>query len=100
LAYVGVPLLTIVLLDFGLALLALPGQVRPVAVSAMINVVNVFRDQSDNWQLLLQAAMLVAVVPLAKRGHDGLALYFGAFGARGLWIWLTNPNHLLYALHW
>jgi Flp pilus assembly pilin Flp len=100
LAYVGVPMLTIILLDVGLALLAVPGQTRSAQVNAMIAVVNVFRDQSDTWQAILQAAMLLAVIPLAYRGRDDLALYLGAFGARGVWLWLTGTNRPLAALGW
>lgn len=112
LAYHALAVVTFVVLDFAatlpttghiLAQLGLAAGTDSLGVelaSQLSKASDLFNRMMAPWHLLLEGLAVVAVVWLARRGRDILALYLGLFGATSLWLEVTNPGRPLARLTW
>lgn len=88
--------------QFFLGILAIALAIYPVdwvlpAVQQLSGVVGLLGSDQGRlpWQLLIDGLALAAALPLARRGHGGLALYLGIFGLLSLRTELTAPDRPL-----
>jgi hypothetical protein len=99
-AFQSVSVVTVILYSVALGLASLFAISRFAETRAFIAWIYSLSVHMDTVQSLVPLVALLAAYPLARRGRAGLALYLGAFGARGVWLWLTAPGRPLSALQW